>query len=524
MTALLAAWRNIWRALERAGAPGPSPFWCEQTERLYTHPTARTSVYMVGRGGDKTRESVVCGITETAAGEVVVPLGERHYYTHIAENRDESAKTLGIYEAYLRMLGVPFARAGDTIELTEVPRGIKVLACRVGAVSGYRCIGWTADECAKWDDDGADPSAEVIASIRAMTVTHPNARGRIVSSPLATLGYFYDTWKLGDTPEQLTGHAATWVANPSVTEEQTRRLERDPRKWSREYAAIPAEASEEALIPGGLIERAMRDEPGDVPRPGGVPCVAAMDPSLGRNAFTFVIAGPRELEDRSVASVLLHREWRAARGAPLDLAAVLATIAGHCEAYGCDTVLTDQFHGESLAALAEKMNLPIRVVVDKPTAADRLRRYEGMAVRFIDNAMELPRDEVVKRDLLAIRRRMTKGADAFTIHMAQTADGRHADFAPSIALALQRVAIEDAMPEWVRAMARLQENAAERPPVSGNHRGAGEWLVWGNPPAHRSTMTAESSGGRVYRWSAAATEAFKRDAVAFLHRKGAIAS
>ena len=149
--AVLAAYRDIVDDLVAAGVPGFTHYWTEGATAFYLHPSAKLKIDMVGRGGDKSRESVAEGIAETTAGEHRVPPGERHYFIHVSENRDEAAKTLGVYEQYLRLLKIPFHRSGDSIDLDATPRGVKVLACRVGAVSGWRCIGWTADECAKWE-------------------------------------------------------------------------------------------------------------------------------------------------------------------------------------------------------------------------------------------------------------------------------------------------------------------------------------------------------------------------------------
>ncbi len=454
---------GISTTLERSGVPPLSPYWRCQAERFYQHPTARLMVECVGRGGDKSRTSTLMAIAEVLAGDFRVPPGERHYFTHISENRDEAAKTLAIIESYLRILHVAFTRAGDTIELAELPRGFKVLACRVGAVSGWRCIGWTADEAAKWDDQGADPAGEIIASVKAMSVTHPTARGRMFSSPLATLGHFYENWHAGDTADQLAGQAASWIANPSITEEQTRKLERDPIKHLREYGAVPTEGSEESLFDAALLDRAQRATVGNVAPETGVEYVAAMDPSLGRNAWTFAIGGLRVVDGRRKASIVLAREWRSPKGSkPLDPAAVLRSIAGICAAYRVRRVWTDQFHGESLASIASRTQLGIDVVVDKPTSSQRLERYEGTHTRLLDDGVELPRDPQVRSDLLAVRRRVTSGANSFTITMAVSADGRHADYAPSVVLCLSQ--LETPEPGFLTWMRERYGSPAERAP------------------------------------------------------------
>jgi hypothetical protein len=463
---------NVSAALVRAGVPGASPYWRGEHERFYLHPTARLLVECVGRGGDKSRDSVIMGTGEILACGDVVPPGERHYFTHVSENVSEAQKTLAVYSQYFQILGVPFRRAGDTLELEGLPLGVRVLACRIGAVSGYRCIGWTADECAKWSSDGVDPSAEVIASIKAMTVTHPDARGRMISSPLATLGYFYETFALGNTADQIVGQAPSWVANPSITEAATHKLERDPRRHEGEYGAEFREGTEESLWAVELIDRATRETSGDIaPRDCREP-FAAMDPSLGKNAFTLVIAAKREVDGRTKSSIVLAREWRAPRGTLLRMDEMVERVADCVRPY-TDVVYTDQYHGETLAAIADRLRVEVRIEVDKPTSDERLERHESLGIRLLDDEIELYRDPQYRADMISARRRIVSGsADRFSIFLPVTADGRHADYVPATVLALAK-ARSEAMPAWVGAMKawKARENG-EAPPVREAPRAA----------------------------------------------------
>ena len=243
----LAAFEHVVDQLAAAGVHRPSDYWMAEVERFYLHPTAKLFVQEVGRGGAKTMIRVIMTIAEALAGDFVVPVGERHYFAHVSENAREADKTIKILLSYLQILGVRFETRNDSVELLDRPLGVRVLPCRIGAVSGFRCCGWTADEASKWDNDGVNPAEEVIASIRAMTVTHATARGGVVSSPLGKAGYFYDACRLGDTDGQTFGHAASWIANPgALTEEYTRTLA--PHKvWLREYLAEAQEGASAAL-------------------------------------------------------------------------------------------------------------------------------------------------------------------------------------------------------------------------------------------------------------------------------------
>jgi hypothetical protein len=308
---------------------------------------------------------------------------------------------------------------------------------------------------------------EIDTSASAMTATHARAPMPTFGSAWIALGAFHETIAAGTTPSRVVlGPTPTWVAAPHISEADCRRKEPNPKRFAREYGSVADSASDEAILEGYLIDRAMRAEVGDVPPEPGVSYTAAMDPSLGRNSWSFVIAGPRTLDGRQVASIVLHREWKASRGHSLDPALVLEHIAAHCRAYRVDHVLTDQFHAESLAAIADKMRLGFQVVIDKAGQAQKVARWENCAMRFLDDAVELPRDPLVKADLVAVSRRVS--GNTFTIAMAVSADGRHADFAPAVALALERVAVENAAPAWIGAMQRLM--SGELRPAPGPSR------------------------------------------------------
>lgn len=223
--------------LAKHGVPPMSPRWREEARRFYLHPTARLWVGCIGRGAGKNLMGVKCDIAETLYSDIVVPPGERHFAINISENKDECAKTLRITDAYLTFLGVPHTTTADTIELTGElrDRGIRILAARIGAASGWRSFGYTFQEPAKWNSEGTNPAGETHVSTKAMTVTHPYARGRVFSSPMGHVGFFSDLIDLGDTEDQVLSQGATWEFNETVSEEQTHRLERDPRRHAREY-------------------------------------------------------------------------------------------------------------------------------------------------------------------------------------------------------------------------------------------------------------------------------------------------
>jgi hypothetical protein len=275
--------------LASAGHHALTPWWREQMERFYAHPTARTFVGRVGRGGVKSHTSAKVALSETLFGDWRIPPGERHYWAFVSRTKDEATQRLLLLQSFLRALGVPFDVSGDEIALRDMPRGFRVFACQIGAVSGFRCFGYSADELAKWTAglDAANPAAEVCASLNAMCATHRGIRRLLISSPMGLLDHQAERFALGDTDDQIVARATTWISNPSISEDETRRLEPNERIWRREYAAIP-QAGGASVFDLDAINRAFANDRQFLL--SGEP-VLIVDPSSGRkDAWTWCVA------------------------------------------------------------------------------------------------------------------------------------------------------------------------------------------------------------------------------------------
>jgi hypothetical protein len=223
--------------------------------RWYATPGALTFVGRIGRGGAKSHTSVKISLNETLFGNWQIPPGERHFWAYVSKTKDEATQRLALIERLLADLGIDYARQGDEIALRDLPRGWRVFAATIGAVSGFRCFGYSADELAKWQagPELANPAVEVCGSLNAMTITHPAARRVLISSPLGSLDYHFERFEQGNTTDQIVAHAPSWVANPAgITEEQTRKAEPNATVWRREYPAIPQANYSSAFDPDAV--------------------------------------------------------------------------------------------------------------------------------------------------------------------------------------------------------------------------------------------------------------------------------
>ncbi len=236
--------------LVASGMFGLTPFWRQTLERWYSHPTAKTLVARVGRGGAKSHTAVKVAVAEVLFGNWKVPPGELHYFAFVSLSKDEAFQRLTLIKQILTVLGVAFEASGDVVSLPELQLGFRVFACQIGAVSGFRCVGYSADEAAKWEnaDHSANPAAEVCTSLDSMCITRPNARRLIISSPWGMDDLHYTLFERGEQRDQVVAFATSWEANPGITRQQCEDASRgDSKVFAREYSAEPGTTVAAAL-------------------------------------------------------------------------------------------------------------------------------------------------------------------------------------------------------------------------------------------------------------------------------------
>ena len=186
----LSALLTIDATLAKHGVHPMTSWWHDQLTTFYDG-GYRRFVGRVGRGGTKSHVAAKVAMAETLGHEWHVPPGERHYFAFVSQNKPEAGQRLAQLQHWLTAIGVPHDRRGDAIDLDGLPLGFRVFACQVGAVSGFRAIGFVCDELAKWHSDGVNPAAEVVTSLRAMCVTHPDAIEWFISSAYSKRDYHY---------------------------------------------------------------------------------------------------------------------------------------------------------------------------------------------------------------------------------------------------------------------------------------------------------------------------------------------
>ena len=360
---------------------------------------------------DKTFEDLAHLVTST-------PLAKRVIRTRGGATEDEDGAPLAAPTANRR---IKIRRDDGRHVVLRV-----VAASKGGLTSRSRwLVGCVLEEAAYFGSEGA--GAAVSAEDQYAAVADrivPGGQCWLISSPGAPEGLLYETWRR--VPEGwAVVHAPTRALNPSYPQERVdKAMRRDADRARRELGAEFLDG-DTALIPGEWIERAT------VPAaPPGITVrrVAAMDPATRGNGWTLVVT------ERTLTGVacVAAREWRGSKADPLSPSVTLASIATELKRWGLYTVLTDRHHVDSLRDLARPYGLSLS---ERSTSS--AQGYEqATRVRSLlgDRTLTLVDVPELARDMRSVRRVLTRHGSSLLL--PHTPDGRHADYWPSLSLAV----------------------------------------------------------------------------------------
>jgi len=342
------------------------------------------------------------------------------------------------------VVGEPTA---DTITLRR-PDGrlveIVVVAAHRGAVTlrSRWLVGFVLDEVALFgaESTGAVVNAEEL--VRAgETRLVPGGQGWLISSPFGPSGVLYDLFAahFGKPGRVLVVHAPTRAMNPAFPAEQVEAIRaRAPDVAAREYDAEWVDA-DTAFLDGVLIDKSVRAEPLEEPPIPGVRYTAAWDAATRGNAWTLVLCRGESMSSDVVRVVVaLARQWIGSKRQPLDPDMVIAEIAEVLARYGVDEVACDEWGADALQAVARVYGLTL--LPRTMSTARAYLAYDEVRTLLTQRRLELPPHAMLVQDLKGLRKKAT--ASALRIELPRTSDGRHGDFAPSIALAVGDAATE----------------------------------------------------------------------------------
>ncbi len=414
--------------LVEAGFPPISPFWRDALQGLYESKKVRL-VIRVGRRGGKSSTMARVAVAEGLYGNHPVPPGDVGVFVFVSVRQDEAKERLRTIGEILSTLRIPFIKRATEIQLTDRPICFRVYPANFRTIVGMTCIGFVADECARWRDDelGANPAKEVLASLRPAMATMPNAHEFLSSSPFAKMDAHYHYFEMGNTSEQNVAFGPTWKANPTLTVARCKALEPDEQTFRREYEAIPMENEDSQSFDAQAIDLAMTlpPWPQDYAKYGDY-TTAGADFAFTSDWSALCVAHRTDNHYRVGELDVLKPK----PGAPLRPSEVCSRFAQVLRRHNLKGVVADGHYKESIvehlgdAGLAF-LDAPSRPVVSYVRARTLL--YQGL--------LALPKDPSLREDFLKIQSRPTPSG-TISIQLPRGREGGHADLVSAIVLAV----------------------------------------------------------------------------------------
>lgn len=437
-------------------------------------PTARpTEFYLLA--AIRSAKSMIAAAVGLRASQTVDLSGLRHgetpRYSILSTSRDNAKvifkHLLGTVRAEPLLRPLLIGDTADTITLRHpTGRGVEIHVA-AGAKAGSTLVarwslGVTFDEAPRMggEDDGVINLDDSARAVRGRLL--PGAQILYVGSPWAPFGPVYTAVQTHfgkPTRDVLVVRAAGPDMNPVwwTPDRCDALLRTDPDTYATDVLGEFRLA--EAGLFGAELDAYSRKE--ETLRPDAKHYyVAAMDPATRGNAWTLVVM----TRERDKRIVVLTKEWKGTKAEPLNPSKTFEEMAGLLRPYRVDNVVSDQWSYDSLRDTATRYGLNLR---QKPlTQAESADAWVSLRNAMIQGNVEASGQQLIE-DLKRLIRRTTQAA--FAVHLPETGDGRHCDFAPAFLRAwltyCQDAHIEKTSAEIQAEMiAQMKQRQATPPP------------------------------------------------------------
>lgn len=392
------------RVLVDKGWAPISEWWRKRIKRSYQS-KKRAIVVRGGRRGGKS--STIIGriaVAEMLSPKHVVSPGDVGWFIVLSVDKGQAKDRLLTAHKALDALEVAHRHTTEEITLNDRPIGMKAIAATLNAVVSFTSIGFLCDEMARWRDkeNGANPAKEILTSLRPTILTMREAIGWYVSAPWSTLDEHHAMVDAGTDDSQEVFVGSTWEMNPTLTEAETRLLERDYQSWLREYAAIPMSSDETKFFAAAFIDAAAGKNTSVTSTDAfmlgledGTPIKAVR---VDGDVSDRIVAGA-DFAFRRNSSALVALEMFGARirykagkekipGAkPLRPSVTITELAGVATLAGADSIAADLHYIESVREVVDKLELPL---LEFPTKSEDIEAaYVRARVLFSDGMIDL---------------------------------------------------------------------------------------------------------------------------------------
>lgn len=379
--------------LVASGFPRLSPFWKRTWEAFLRQHLKWLVAEVARRGGKGLNAAKLAVVFALHAPLANLPPGERAYVQFLSVDRDEASNRLRVVKAMLDALGVGYDPRGDEVDLKDRPVTIRVSTASIRGTVGRTTILAVCDEVSRWRDSDthSNPAKEIIASLAPSMLTQPAAKGLILSAPFSENDFFAQRCEQRTNEHQLYVHAPTWVANPTVTEQQTRSMEPDPATWSREYAAI-AVAGVTAIASKEELRAVTSPTVTKRPRPVGGRVLVTVDPGFVNDAFAAsawcreLRTGPNgQIVDTIVQLGILH--LKPTFFGKVKIKDAIDALDRFCNEYGATELVGDFHYAEAVGPAMQERGK--RYTVLPQTSPALTKRVENARARIHEQSIDL---------------------------------------------------------------------------------------------------------------------------------------
>jgi hypothetical protein len=269
------------------------------TQRTATSPAFNELWLVVGRRGGKSNISALLAVYEAffvdhrdklAAGEVATVFV-------IAQNMKQARSVMryikGLIETTPMLEAMVVKSTSDSIELSN-RCVIEIMAASFKSIRGYTVSCAILDECAFWNEGGANPDKEIINAIRPSLAT---LDGKLIalSSPYARKGILWDAYKRyfgkESSRQALVAQAPTLLMNNTLPKRVVEQAyKEDEASASAEYGA-QFRVDVETFINRDVVEALVAPKRIELPFVPDNKYYAFTDPSGGaKDSFTLSIS------------------------------------------------------------------------------------------------------------------------------------------------------------------------------------------------------------------------------------------
>jgi len=292
---------------------------------------------------------------------------------------------------------------------------LKAQSSRSTSSLGYLCFSVTFDEL-QWFQDTNNRSS----SKEAYGALYPNIKpfggygySFILTSPGDIGGWFYSHYNFAlNSPKKLVIERATWEMNPAIKEKDLEEEKiRDYDKWRMDWKGEFIE-SEGGAFNTESVEKAMHLDVRDISVKDKKQRMIALDPGLVRDAYALAMG---YIDDNYKVYVDYVHYWIGSRTNPVKIKEVEEHLEYLYKQYKISKIVLDQkYSANTIQRLGDKGFPIFETFFD---SGYKQKMYQTFKEKLNMNEVFLPRDEKVKNELIALKR---KGSGANIRYEAPT--------------------------------------------------------------------------------------------------------